>query len=322
MKIAIVDNIRLKQSLSFLYRSIIFIIILFVLDFAIGNILKYYFFSQKSGFYYRTTYSIENTKADVLIFGASKANHQFYPEIFEKRLNLTYYNVGRDGSSIFYHYAILKSVLKRYLPKVIILDITREFERKQSSYDRISMLLPYYNRHPEFLPIIELKSRYEKLKLNSKIYPYNSLVFSIISGNSKSSINNNQDIKGYIPLYNVWNEPIRKSKSPGGDDIDSTKIIFFESFIKDCVKSNIKLYIIVSPDYIKYEDSDRANSFAKQIALKYDIKFYDFSQDSLFLNNGRYFADLSHLNNDGAKVFSNLVVDKIVPDYQNYFSEH
>jgi predicted peroxiredoxin len=317
MKIVLTDIIRKKQSLYFLYKLFVFVLIIFTLDYTIGSILKYYYFTQSSGFYYRTTYSLEKTKADVLIFGSSKANHQFYPDAFEKRLKLSYYNVGRDGSSIFYHYAMLKSVLQRYTPKIIILEVTREFEKKQFSYDRISMLLPYYDRHPEIRSIIELKSPFEKLKLTSKVYPYNSLVFSIISGNSEFNTHKNKDSKGYVPLTNVWKEPIQYFWAPSGKEVDTAKINIYESFIKDCIKSGVKLYVVCSPNFYKLDHIDNSYLIGKEMAQKYNIKFIDHSKDSLFINNNCYFADIHHLNKNGSILFTNILVDEIIKDYQS-----
>ena len=39
--------------------------------------------------------------------------------------------------------------------------------------------------------------------------------------------------------------------------------------------------------------------------------FLDYSKDSLFMNTPKLFADSKHLNNDGAIVFSNILIDDI-----------
>ncbi len=315
MKLASIDKQKNNQSLYFVYKVLVFILIFFILDFALGSMFKYYYFKQTSGFYYRTTFAMEKTKADVLVFGSSKANHQYYPEIFEKRFNLSCYNVGRDGSSIFYHYAILKSVLQRYSPKVIILDITREFEKRQLSYDRLWMLLPYYESHPNLQSIIELKGPFEKIKLISKVYPYNSLIFSIISGNSDFNKDKNSDFKGYVPLFNEWKDPIEHISKPFVDNIDSTKIKIFESFVENCINSGVKIYIVASPNFYITNYVDKSILIARETAQKYKIEFLDHSNDSIFLSNRSYFADELHLNNNGAIVFSNILVDEIIKDY-------
>lgn len=299
----------------FIFKICILFLIIALLDFGVGNIIRHYYFKQYSGFLYRTTYAINEAKADVLIFGASTANHQYYPEIFEKGLNLSYYNVGRDGTSILYHYAILKAVLKRYTPKIIILDVKSELVKQVDSYERLSMLLPYYEEHPEMRQIIEYKSPYEKIKLLSKIYPYNSLVFSVLTGNSKNNVNRYNNIKGYLPLTKVWNEPLKVLKTPLYKELDSTKIKTYELFIQDCVKAKVKLYIVSSPNFYISNFIDKSTVLEKAIAQKYNIRFLDFSQDLLFLANPKYFVDIHHLNNDGAIVLSNKVVGQIAKDY-------
>jgi hypothetical protein len=288
------------------------VLFVFLLDVIIGNILSYFYFKQQSGLQYRTTYSIEKTKADILIFGSSRANHHYEPHIFEKRLNLSYYNVGRDGNFIFYHYAVLKGILKRYSPKIVILDIVfGEFGKNQDSYDRISSLLPYYKDHPEMRSIIELKSQYEKLKLLSSIYPYNSSIFTIAVGNAEFNKKRKSDYKGYVPLTKIWNDSIGIDKSAVKYALDSMKVKVYESFIQDCIHANVKLYIICSPYYVKFRHTDYSITVGKEIAKRYNVPFLDYSTDSIFINNPKYFADKVHLNAEGSEVFSNRVVDEI-----------
>lgn len=304
-----------KSYFHFLFKLLMFIIIIILLDFTIGRILKFYYFKQHSGYLYRTTYAIEETSADILVFGSSKASHQYNPKIFEEKLGLSCYNVGRDGSSIFYQYAILQSVLKRYTPKIIILDISREFEKKKESYDRISMLLPYFDEHPEIHPIINMKSPFEKNKLLSKIYPYNSMVFTIIAGNVDLIMDRHKDIAGFLPLQKKWKSPIKVKPSPVQFKFDTTKINIYESFIKKCLNSHLKLYIVCSPDYYILTGIGKSNYIAKKIAEKYKVKFLDYSRDTLFMNNMSYFADISHLNETGAGIFSKIIANEIASDH-------
>lgn len=317
MKMARNDRIKERGHPHFLVKLFLFLIIVFLLDFATGSILKYLYYKQDSGLLYRTNYSIDSTKADLLIFGASRANHDYYPGAFEKRLHMSCYNTGRDGNEIFYNYAILQGVLKRYSPKIAILDFSHEeLMRDQESYDRISSLLPYYNKHPEMRSIIYLKSPYEKYKLLSKIYPYNSLIFSIAVGTTGFNKNREYiiDENGYVPLTEILKGRIGTVTSFKKHELDSTKIKIFESFIRDCVNSNVKLYIILSPEFAKFTFEDRSVVIAQEIAKKFNIPFYDFSNDTLFLNDAGLFADEGHLNDRGAKIYSNIVIDKIIQD--------
>jgi len=305
-------TIRKNQIKLFLLRLLAFFIIVFLFDYSIGSLLRHFYFKQESGLQYRTTYAIEKTNADILIFGSSRANHHYRPDVFENRMKLSFYNAGRDGNFMFYHLAVLKGVLNRYSPKIVILDfVAEEFAQNQYSYDRLSSLLPYYKSHPEMRPIINLKSKYEKIKLVSQIYPYNSLMLTIAVGNSGVNKKRKSDIQGYVPITKVWNGPIQVDNISSYYQIDSIKVKAYEAFIQDCVQANVALYIVCSPYYIKSDQVDYSIVLGQNIAESYGIKFIDYSKDTIFTNNSALFADIGHLNDNGAEVFSNILIDQI-----------
>src|SRR3954453_24206010 len=76
----------------FLFNVAAFLLMAFILDFIVGSVFKYMYNKQSSGWEYRTKYSVEDTKADILIFGASRAQQQYNPLFFEERLKKTCYN--------------------------------------------------------------------------------------------------------------------------------------------------------------------------------------------------------------------------------------
>lgn len=312
-----INKIKQKELPSLLFKTIVFLAILFVLDLVFGTILANLYSKQKPGDIYRVTYSMDSTKQDILIFGASRANHHYVPEIFKKRMNLSCYNTGSDGQIILYNYAVLKSVLERYSPKIAILDFSRdEFQVDQESYDRLSALIPYYKTHPEIQNIVDLRSPFEKYKMVSKIYPYNSLIFTMVMGAIKSHKereNINED-NGYIPLYKNCYQQLRTDTSYGVHSLDSNKIKFFNCFLRDCKKSNIKLYVVISPLLIRYVHQNPSVSLVKSIAKKYQFPVYNFLNDSLFYNNTLFADDGTHLNDKGARLFTNQVIDSIMND--------
>ena len=310
----LIKKIKEKGIPIFLAKSFVFLAILFILDFLIGSILKYFYFKQESGLLYRTTYSLDSTRAEFLILGSSTANHHYDSRIFEKRLGTSTYNTGRDANTIFYNYAIFQSVLKRYKPKIVILDFNvEEFKANPDNYDRISSLLPYYKEHPEIHSIIQLKSSYEKYKLLSKIYPFNSLLFTIAVGTTNFNKSREQinDENGYVPLTHIWNKKISIDTNTIEYKIDTNKVNILKSFIEECKNANIQLYIIISPRFIKYFGNDLSVELVHKIADKSNIPFYDYSKDTLFWKHREYFADRVHLNNAGAVIFSNKVIDSI-----------
>lgn len=295
---------------KFILRLVLGLIFIALFDFVIGSTLRYFYFQQDSGFQYRTTHSLNYTEDEVLIFGSSRANHHYDPKVFESKLNMSCYNTGRDGTYLFYQTALLKTILKRHQPKVIIYDFFGSFEYSQNDYDRLSSLLPYYEEHEEIQEVLELKGPFEKLKTLSKIYPYNSLLFNIITGNMEFNKEKNKDIKGYVPLYNVWDNKLKSIETANKYKCDPNKLKAFQDFIHLCKKNNIELYVVVSPVFYKYE-SDYSIATCEKICSDQDIPFYDFTRDDEFLKKREWYADILHLNQTGAKKFTGLISDSI-----------
>lgn len=291
-------------------KAALLVFITFILDFTIGKSLRYFYFKETSGPHYRTTYSMEKTEAEMLIFGPSTATQHYVPEIFEDSLKLTFYDVGREGQDILYELALLKAINKRYSPKIIILDIEGNFEKDEKKYDRLSDLLPYYENHEEIRDIIKLKSPYEGIKLLSEIYPFNSRLLTITSGNMDFNKMRRYDNKGFIPTKKIWKETIKTVNEIKIENLDSIKLGAFKEFIKITKNSGIKLYVVYSPIFLKYNKNEHI-ALIKEICLQENVKFLDFSKDTLFLNHRKLFEDPRHLNYSGSKVFSNRIIKKI-----------
>lgn len=303
--------LKSNQFLKFLLNLLIITGMIVIADQVVGGILQHYYFNQKSGLYYRTTYSIDSTNADVLVFGSSRANHHYVPQIFEDSLKMSFYNTGRDGNYILFNYAVFKAIVKRYTPKIVIFDINPgELNYDIDSYDRLSALLPYYKSHTEIREIIELKSPYEKYKLISAIYPYNSSLLTIATGNSEQNKTRKADIKGYVPLWNTIKDTILHSLEILDVPFDNVKINAVEQITDYCKKHKIRLIFVQSPIYCKISQTHGIEFFEKLNRDNHAI-FWDFINYPDFLENPGMFQDAEHLNNSGATYFSRLVVNKI-----------
>jgi hypothetical protein len=306
-------NIFTKKSAKFyLLQALLFLALVFAADRITGGFLQYLYKKQAAGWDYRTRYSAEETKADVLIFGASRAQQQYIPTFIEDSLQLTCYNVGRDGTPFFYQYAMLQMILKRYTPKIIILDCEYAILKKTAtSYERMSSLLPLYNDHPEIRSIVELRSPYEKYKFISRVYPYNSMFFKIAVANLGSQKKKKEDIKGYLPLYASLNEPLKTIDHTSEYELDSLKIKMLYSFMEDCLTRNIELYLFCPPYYLNTIGTDHSFAVTKAIAAEKKVDFIDYSKDTQFLKSPHLFDDTVHVNYEGAKIISARIAGEI-----------
>ena len=300
-----------------LLKSLKFIIILLIIDFTFGFFAKQIYFKQKSGKQYRITNSITKT-ADykILIFGSSHANRHYIPSVFKKELGLSCYNTGVQGQKILFQSTLLKIILKKAKPELIVLNIDDNWLYKSNdAYDRLSDLFPYYWEYREIIkPPLSIQSKLIDFQLFFKSYQYNSTIIHAI----KYFLFTQKDFKGYSPLFGKLKQPNIISSNNAVATSNQTKafdenfIIALNSFITTTKKHNIKLIFIKSPNCIKTDFSKNASlNKIKEIANKEDIPFIDYSNNEYFLNKYSLYNDGSHLNDDGAHLLSGLLVELI-----------
>lgn len=292
------------------YNFLLIAAVVAVLDFALGKLMRHFYFRETSGLHYRTTYSMEKTEADILIFGSSRANHHYVPEIFSDSLGWSFYNTGRDGNGIFYQAALLKSIVKRYTPKLVILDYAGDFGKGRQVYDNLSSLLPYYQSHPEIRREVELRSPYEKVKLLSGIYPYNSQILTIAVGNLDLNKQRKPDNLGYVPL--VTEHPVNKEffTSLTQKPVDSNKVESLREFVRVAKASGTKLVVIYSPlyqEHKRYWEIEICSAICREAG----VPFWDYSRDSFFLQHPDLYYDPVHLNHKGAFIFSKQIASRL-----------
>jgi hypothetical protein len=289
---------------------LLFIVLLFILDFAIGKTFSYYYFKQKQGEYATLTKTIENPtnqKVEILIMGSSRARRHYHPGIISATLGKSSYNAGYDAQSILFHKALLDIIEEKYKPKIIVLDVNmNELDNEEISYDQLSVLLPYAPCYPELWNTLSLKSPFERIKCISRIYPYNSLLDKIVRGNI---MHMEDDIKGFVPLYGVYENNLGQITIPE-TNLDPNKINAFNAFLAACREKNIQLYIVYSPEYIKSLNISSSMNYIIDTCQKQGIEYISYRNNESYLKK-EFFKEYLHLNNVGAEKFSFDIALKI-----------
>lgn len=283
----------------------IIVIVIIALDFLIGSLLKHYYFKQK---FNKITNAINNTKEDFLIFGSSRALHHYIPAVFEKKLNVTCYNCGRDDGYLIFHLALISAIIERYTPKHIILDITPD-EFSISEEGRLAMLLPYYN-DLAVKPYVEYNSRFEKIKLLSHIYPYNSLFGIIVVNNLSSRPSPPSSNNGYMQLGRTmtYSEKVEFKH----EEIIKSRIQLLNDFLMKSNKKQIKVTLVISPVYCTFRSNDIVVSIIDSLCHKYkNVNFFNYENSSQFTDY-KLFNDERHLNDFGANKFSEDLANKLL----------
>lgn len=301
-------NQQLLQVKKFALKFIFLFCILLIADFIIGTALKYYYFKIKSGSLAEITFAINSTKAETLVFGSSRATHDYVPKVFENKLHTSFYNCGCDATGLIYEAALINAATHRYKPKRILIDVL-PYDFSFDESDRLSKLLPYKD-NPRIYPYLAEISPYEHIKLLSQSYPFNSLVTSIIIRNLKK----NKEVAstaGYSPLTGTIDYPdtsVLQEKSK----IIPKKVAIFDNLLSHLNQLEIPVYVIISPLYI-LSDQTASEKITSNICKRYkNIQFVSFINNPEYLQNDKWFKDFGHLNNDGATKFSEELSSYII----------
>lgn len=313
----ILDSKEMKnnQYIQFAIKGIKFLIIFFLIDFTLGTITEYLFYNQSTGKYARITDSLQKTDADMIVFGSSHAHRHYVPEIFERKLNLSFYNAGVQGQQLLFHSALHEIVLSRTTPKVIIVNYEPNwFFVSRDSYERLSNLSPYYTYYPEILkPILNLKSNLENVKLISKGYRYNSIIVHVL----RYYIKPQYAYKGYRPLMgkmkpvNYYPEIVPANNVSDTRQIDPNCVEALKKLIKRTKEKGIELIFISTPNPKGDVINNRSSQMIKSIIREEQLRLINLTNHPEFTGRFEYFNDPGHLNKLGSIVFSEIATDSL-----------
>jgi len=294
----------MKQSMKY---GLLFLGLIIIIDLISGLIFKKQFKQIKFGDYGIINKSL-SSDAEILVLGSSRAVHHYNPKIFSKALNKSCYNAGFGGQGLFLNYALLKESIKNHPPKVVILDLAPNIIDDKKAYTKLNLLLPYYKNYTAFKEIIQLNPEFSKLELISNLYIYNSTIYdftrSLLLKEKEANLgfeklNGQVDSSSFKPFFLENNE------------FDENKMNYLNKIIKLCKTENIKLVGVISPTYLKFDKNNRIVNKLKIIFNENNIEFYDYSNAAKFYQKTIFFKDQLHLNNLGADIFSNDLVEKI-----------
>ena len=184
----------------------VIIVLLVLMDFCIGGTSAWLYHRSKYGIFHRQQYVLNESNDDIIILGSSRASHHYVPSILTDSLGISCYNAGSEGMCIYYHYAMFASMIERgHTPKVVIFDMissdTKEILGSSFTLEAaIDRLAPHYGEFACIDSILELNGWKEILKLQSKLYRYNSKLVQSIKCNFVPSPEDNgyETVKGQL----------------------------------------------------------------------------------------------------------------------------
>lgn len=317
---------------TLIIKVLVFIMILWILDFVLGGAIENMYFSIETGTSGAMINHLTKNEYEVYIMGASAAQHGYIPNVIGKEIGMSVYNTGEDGTSIFYKYAVLQLILKHAKPRVIIWDVLDLDYYYFENYVKSNLLRPYHHDQVIFKLLVELDPINMAVKA-SRIFPFNQKIASIIIESFRDDSHNQKSYNGFLPLIGDMKEANdyatdlskvdeRQVSSNGDKNMLTRK--YFDLFIDECRENNIKLIAFTSPRFPAKRSRALISTITRELsdALQtrgislYEIlpsKYPQFNRSDLY-------KDRNHLNLTGAHIMSllaaNIVKDEITSKYR------
>ena len=284
----------------FLKLTVLFIFILFIasllLDVVFTTII-----SQSS-----ERNKVENVmhsfgkKYDVVIMGTSRANNHFVADLFEKK-GLKSFNYGISGSHLFETSLLLKVMIaNKFQIKNLILEADLSICNENRDEGITARFMPYihtnsiikehYKKESDFKQLYYVPF-YRYIKFDAKIGFRE--VYEVLSKKPTNTLYN----KGYYPL-------ISDKKGSMKNDISTLKVIrnkYYEEIKKLCKQNNINLIVVMTPMCKNTKGLDYFDNVKKQ--------YPEINNFENTVTDDRYFASCGHLNNEGAIIYTNHIIN-------------
>ena len=302
---------------NFIYRLLFLAVILIVADQLFGVFFRPLFRRQERGKYFTTSHAIEGSAESIVIIGNSHAAQHFNANRIIDSLQVSAFNFGNQWQSMLYYYPVLESVLLHHHPKLIILNLDPdELLYNPSSYERLSILLPYFHANSYIDSAISLISPLERYKAGSHLYRFNSTIGYVLlnlAGNSygKSILSRGFDPQdGYLCKLNA-DEVLVLEDIADSSRLDNIKVRFLQQIINDCKKRNIHLLVTFTPVYKGEIRHNFAYHTLTSILSGNQVEFRNYYKDERFCNDCTLFNDQNHLNVQGANMFTDIIIREI-----------
>lgn len=286
---------------KFLINITFFFAIVAVVDFSLGKVF-HYLQAHAGGRTGAEYYVCEKATEDVIIMGSSRASHHYVPEIISEKLGMSCFNGGQDGNGIILQYGRWKMMSERYTPKLVIYDVTPDFDLFENDNIRYIDRLKPYCYDTEVRDYVCSLYPEEKMKLISRLYRNNYKFLE-----SLSDIIHKEKISGYIPLYGNIRDEVAKvpeNSERHYEKYDGEKCAYLRVLAEE-IKNNGGLIVFVVSPYWKTLDYDYSE--IERIANELNVPLLNYSKCSLS-NNKEYFEDSVHLNDKGARVFMGMLL--------------
>ena len=320
------DNLSISNSSAyeakrFAAKLALFLVLVVATDRLTGEALAHLHNGTSEGtFGGQIHYALEQ-RNDIVVFGSSRAVHHYVPDVIEPIIGHSVFNAGANAQSILYHYALQQMLLDEYKPKAIILDMNVmdiDPDSAAISASRLGVLRPF-RAHASVARMLDEVSLSERLRPVSKSYAYNSMLLQLMKFTRDPHADGIHRTRGYIPLTGstlareVRAQNPNVNERPTGTERPLADLGYVRKFVEDAHKEGVPVIVVYGPlwDRDGFGHDQRQRHLLgtyRALLAELNVSSVEISQHThaLFLDTEK-FSDHLHLNNDGARAFSELL---------------
>ena len=214
-------------------KAVIFVLFFVLIDLCIGLAFKQIDNKvAKMPIDQGSTYlqAVYHTNDDVVIFGESMARGAYISPMMADSLNMSVSNFAYHGSSMVHQATVIRLMLKRFTPKVIIWEVDGEMlmhKLDEEEKDRMWLIKPFYTTDSLSRQQVWRCGKYEKIKMLSAAYRNNNHLQNMLRIMAHG--NHADSLKGWVGLeVNGYKYP-SKRKRMHQNDLSEEKLALFKS---------------------------------------------------------------------------------------------
>lgn len=295
---------------QFLRNLIIVVLGVLVVDFIVGKVFGHLIETEPDAGTYASNEKqlIFDRSADIIIFGASTANHHYVSSMIEDSIGFSTYNAGVDGNNIFLSKCLLENFYTRCNPKLVILEL-KPLQVSSFEHQYITHKQFYYLNNTIKKYIDDRKNVYETIKLFSKMYCYNNSLLFVVGSHFMGKRENS--LNGYKPLSGCDETLVPQTYD--GPDLEIKKE-YYQCLLdmNNLCKEHHTVFIISYSPSLIVNNCGIIRPLA-EFCESNGIRFYNFDQIERFATP-KLFRDKDHMNDEGAHIFTQMFIERLKAD--------
>ena len=260
-------------------------------------------------------------RADVAVYGSSRAWRQFDAALLSRELGADVYNFGFDGHNFWLQYLRHKLYVDRNpAPRTILLSVDATTLQKRPDLLHYRQFLPYMLGDED---IREFTRSYVGFKEYDYYLPATRYVgeFGFVSQRLRYALKPPRPStirdRGYLCVDGDWAPAAREQLqlvTPGVHPVDTATVSLLDRFAGECAAAGIELIFVHAPwhelGYPVVANYPEHEALLRGIAERHGVPYLDYLRHPLS-KNADLFYNATHLNCAGAAAFTRTLVEDL-----------